>query len=36
VDAIGGGPEATQAVLERLRRTRDNKEFLSTLNKDIL
>lgn len=36
VDAIGGGPEATQALLDRMRRTRNNKEFLSTLNKDIL
>ncbi|MGQ9585726.1 MAG: transcription termination factor Rho [Anaerolineae bacterium] len=36
VSAIGGGPEATEAVLDRLRRTRNNKEFLSTLNKDIL
>jgi len=36
VSAIGGGAEATEAVLDRMRRTKSNKEFLATLNKEIL
>ena len=33
MDALGGS-EAIEPVLDRLRRTRENKEFLATLNKD--
>ena len=33
IDAIGGN-EALQPVIERLSRTRNNEEFLNTLNKD--
>jgi transcription termination factor Rho len=36
IDAIGGGVEATEAVLMRLAKTKNNREFLVTLNKDIL
>lgn len=36
VSALGGGPEAAIPVLERLSKTRDNAEFLATLNKEIL
>ncbi|MGQ9628312.1 MAG: transcription termination factor Rho [Anaerolineae bacterium] len=36
ISALGGGMEATELVLERLAKTRDNKEFLETLNKSTL
>jgi len=36
IDAIGGGPEATEAVLIRLARTQNNREFLDTLHKESL
>ncbi len=36
IDAIGGGIEATELVLERLARTKNNKEFLETLHQDVL
>lgn len=36
IDAIGGGPEATEAVLMRLARTQSNREFLDTLHKEAL
>jgi transcription termination factor Rho len=36
VAALGGGPEATELVLERLRKTANNREFLMTLNKDAI
>lgn len=36
IDAIGGGIEATELVLERLARTKSNKEFLETLHQDVL
>lgn len=36
IDAIGGGPEATEALLMRLAKTSNNREFLDTLNKDML
>jgi transcription termination factor Rho len=36
IDAIGGGAEATEAVLMRLTKTQSNKEFLDTLAKDLL
>ncbi|MCP4428096.1 MAG: transcription termination factor Rho, partial [Chloroflexi bacterium] len=32
ITAVGGGPEATEMLLERLRKTDDNKEFLATLH----
>jgi len=32
IDALGGGMEALQPLLERISRTRDNEEFLSTLH----
>ncbi len=35
ITAVGGGTEATEMILERLPKTADNAEFLSTLNKDI-
>ena len=35
IDALGGGPEAVEPVLERLRKTHSNAEFLATLNRDI-
>lgn len=36
IDMLGGGEEALEPVLQRLRRTHSNKEFLATLNKDDL
>lgn len=36
IDMLGGGEEALEPVLQRLRRTHNNKEFLATLNKDNL
>jgi transcription termination factor Rho len=35
ITAVGGGAEATEMILERLPKTDNNTEFLSTLNKDI-
>ena len=35
ITAVGGGSEATEMILERLPKTDNNAEFLSTLNKDI-
>jgi transcription termination factor Rho len=35
ITAVGGGPEATEMVLERLPKTENNIEFLATLNKEI-
>jgi transcription termination factor Rho len=32
IDALGGGMEALQPLMERLQRTRSNEEFLSTLH----
>ena len=32
IDALGGGAEALQPLLERLSRTSNNDEFLSTLH----
>ncbi|MCA9870281.1 MAG: transcription termination factor Rho, partial [Anaerolineae bacterium] len=32
IDALGGGMDALQPLLERLSRTRTNDEFLSTLH----
>ncbi|MBI3740947.1 MAG: transcription termination factor Rho [Chloroflexi bacterium] len=36
MDMLGGGPDALEPVIPRLIKTRDNKEFLATLNKDKL
>jgi len=36
IDALGGGFEGIVPLLERLARTRSNKEFLSTLHVDVL
>ncbi len=33
IDAIGGGSEAAEAVLARMARTQNNREFLETLSK---
>ncbi|GAB4424954.1 MAG: transcription termination factor Rho [Anaerolineae bacterium] len=35
ITAVGGGTEATEMILERLPKTDNNAEFLSTLNKEI-
>jgi transcription termination factor Rho len=35
IDALGGGADAVEPVLDRLRKTRSNAEFLSTLNRDV-
>jgi transcription termination factor Rho len=35
LDALGTGVDSIIPVLERMARTRNNKEFLATLNKDI-
>ncbi len=35
ITAVGGGPEATEMILERLPKTDNNSEFLATLNKEI-
>ncbi|MGB9592509.1 MAG: transcription termination factor Rho [Anaerolineae bacterium] len=36
ISAIGGGEEAIVPILERLQMTKNNREFLATLTKDIL
>jgi transcription termination factor Rho len=36
ISAIGGGEDAVVPILERLVRTKNNKEFLDTLTKDVL
>jgi transcription termination factor Rho len=36
IDMLGGGEEALQAVISRMMKTKSNKEFLATLNKDAL
>ena len=35
IDALGGGADAVEPVLDRLRKTRSNAEFLATLNRDV-
>jgi transcription termination factor Rho len=35
IDALGGGLEAIQPILERLAKTKNNAEFLAMLSKDI-
>jgi len=34
IDMLGGGADAVDPLIARLGRTRTNKEFLTTLNKD--
>ncbi|NPV08428.1 MAG: transcription termination factor Rho [Anaerolineae bacterium] len=36
VSALGGGTEATELILDRLRKTSSNREFLLTLNKEAI
>jgi transcription termination factor Rho len=36
IDMMGGGVEASEAVITRMSQTKSNKEFLSTINKDIV
>jgi transcription termination factor Rho len=36
IDAIGGGVEATEAVIQRLAQTKSNAEFLETLHVDAI
>jgi transcription termination factor Rho len=33
IDAMGGGQEAILPIIERMSRTRDNREFLDTLTR---
>jgi transcription termination factor Rho len=35
IDALGGGAEAVEPVLQRLGKTRTNADFLSTLNREM-
>jgi transcription termination factor Rho len=35
IDALGGGADAVEPVLDRLGKTRSNQEFLSTLSRDM-
>jgi transcription termination factor Rho len=35
IDALGGGADAVEPVLDRLRKTRGNAEFLSSLNRNM-
>ena len=36
IDAMGGGPDTAEAIIVRMQKTRDNAEFLSTINQDAL
>ncbi|OQY43828.1 MAG: transcription termination factor Rho [Anaerolineaceae bacterium 4572_78] len=36
INALGGGTEATELILSRLKKTETNEEFLETLHKDAL
>lgn len=36
VNAVGGGTEATELVMDRLAKTQSNAEFLTSLHKDVL
>jgi transcription termination factor Rho len=36
IDMMGGGPETVEAVITRMQKTKDNAEFLSTINQDAL
>jgi transcription termination factor Rho len=35
IDALGGGADAVEPVLDRLRKTHSNVEFLSSLNREV-
>ncbi len=35
IDALGGGADAVEPVLQRLNKTRSNVDFLSTLNREV-
>lgn len=35
IDALGGGADAVEPVLDRLRKTRSNAEFLASLNREV-
>jgi transcription termination factor Rho len=35
IDALGGGSDAVEPVLQRMSKTRSNAEFLSTLNRNV-
>ena len=35
IDALGGGADAVEPVLDRMRKTRSNADFLSSLNRDM-
>ena len=35
IDALGGGAEAVEPVLDRLRKTQSNAKFLATLNREV-
>jgi transcription termination factor Rho len=34
IDMLGGGEDALEPVISRMMKTKSNREFLSTLNKD--
>jgi transcription termination factor Rho len=36
INAVGGGVEATELIVNRVTKTKNNAEFLTTLHKDIL
>jgi transcription termination factor Rho len=36
LDMMGGGPESAEAVILRMQKTKDNREFLATINQDAL
>ncbi|MEM7034768.1 MAG: transcription termination factor Rho [Chloroflexota bacterium] len=36
INAVGGGSEATELILNRLSKTKSNTEFLSSLHKEVL
>jgi transcription termination factor Rho len=36
IDMMGGGVEASEAVITRMAQTKSNSEFLATINKDII
>ena len=36
IDMMGGGPEATEAVVQRMQKTKDNAQFLATINQDAM
>ena len=36
IDVMGGGAEPAEAVITRMQKTKDNAEFLATINSDAL